>query len=277
MSKKILLTLYLPISIILCIIFSALVFSIFFSGSYYNYGVFLGINGEEIHSMDNYSLVVIEPSEFSQAQISQLKTEGKTVYGYINIGALEEYRPYFSDFSYLSLGVYENWQDERWIDVSNSKWQNFIIEELGKKYVSLGLDGFFADNADVYYHYNNEDIFNGLCNILTGLKQYKLPIVINGGDTFVSDCMDNGTALSLFDSINQETVFTSINFDNNTYGIQEKAETDYYKEYLANVKNYGLSVFLLEYHANPILSIKIERYCDENNFLWYNAKGLELK
>ncbi len=237
------------------------------------YGVFLGINEGDSAKLKQYKLVVIEPSEFSVQKIQELHADGKKVYGYLNIGSLEEYRSYYDRFEHLSLGVYEDWPDERWIDVSASEWQSFIIDELSKQYADMGLDGLFLDNADVYYIKETEDIYRGLCTIMTGLKDYNRPLIINGGDTFVSRVIEEGTARTLFDGVNQETVFTKINFDNHSYGAQAEEETEYFKDYLAEVKDSGLAVYLLEYGASQALAKKIDDYCAKNGFLWYNAKG----
>lgn len=64
------------------------------------------------------------------------------MYGCLNIGAVEEYREYYGRFERLTLGVYEDWPDERWVDVSDAEWQTFLIQELAPKYAALGLDGF---------------------------------------------------------------------------------------------------------------------------------------
>lgn len=242
-----------------------------------DYGVFLGINGEDADRLNNYRLVIIEPSEFSEEEILELHASGKSVYGYLNIGAIEEYRPYYDRFQDLFLDVYEGWPDERWIDAASPKWQAFVIDELGRQYADMGLDGLFLDNADVYYHYPTNNIFHGLCKILRGLKRYGLPLIINGGDPFVSRCMEENIALSLFDGINQETVFTRIDFANQTYGQQPEVDTAYFQEYLSKVKEFGLSVYLLEYRADRDLSKRIDEYCFENSFIWYNATGMELR
>ncbi len=243
----------------------------------YDYGVFLGINEDESDRLDSYELVVIEPSEFSTAKIKQLKEAGKIVYGYLNVGSVEDYRPYYQDFENLFLGVYQDWPDEQWIDVSSLQWQNFIIDELAGQYAEKGLDGLFLDNVDVYYNYPEEEIFQGLCKILEGLKKYKLTLIINGGDVFVSRCIEENTACLLFDGINQETVFTSIDFENQSFGLQTKEETDYFKKYLDKVKENGLTVYLLEYGANRKLVQEIDTYCLENGFSWYNADNLDLR
>ncbi|WP_242622732.1 endo alpha-1,4 polygalactosaminidase [Lachnoclostridium sp. Marseille-P6806] len=241
------------------------------------YGVFLGIGGEEAERLQDYRMVVIEPSEFREEQLRELHEAGKTVYGYLNIGALEEYRPYYNRFRDMTLGVYEDWPDERWADVSRPEWQRFVAGELGGQYAEMGFDGLFLDNADVYYHYPADSTFQGLCAILQELKVYDIPLLINGGDTFVKRCMDEGSALSLFEGINQESVFTGINFADGSCIRQQEAETLYFKDYLARAKDCGLSVYLLEYGAAPALAGEIESYCRENGFLWYNAEGPALR
>lgn len=241
------------------------------------YGVFLGINGNQIDRLQPYRTIVIEPAEFQTEQIQKLHQDGKIVYGYLNIGALEEYRFYYDRFKDKTIGVYADWPDERWMDVSAAEWQAFVVEELGKRYAAMGLDGFFLDNADVYGLYPTEAMFQGLCLILKGLKAYGLPLLINGGDLFVSRCIAERSARSLFDGVNQETVFTSIDFEHRQYGVQAEADTLYFQEYLAEVKRCGLSVYLLEYHADTDLAGQIDDYCRKNGFLWYNAESLELR
>ena len=92
------------------------------------------------------------------------------MYGYLNIGAVEEYREYYGRFERLTLGVYEDWPDERGVDVSDAEWQTFLAQELAPRYAVLGLDGFFLDNADVYYQFETDEIFDGICTILHGCE-----------------------------------------------------------------------------------------------------------
>ncbi len=241
-----------------------------------SYGVFLGANREEISALYAYETVVIEPSEFLKGDIEVLHEMGKTVYAYLNVGSIEEYRPYYEQFSSLTLDVYEDWPDERWIDVSNEIWQDFIVSELGNEIVEMGFDGFFIDNCDVYDQYETEEVYEGLYHILQALKEYERTILINGGDVFVSHAIEMEDAKNLMDGINQETVFTSIDFDTKTYAKQNLDDTEYFKEYLSQVKNEGFMVYLLEYGADEQLASEIFVYCEENGFEWYNAPSLEL-
>lgn len=252
----------------------------FYSGKSYSdksYGVFIGMGKEEGMKLNNYEVLVIEPSEFDKDNIKKLHEKNKKIYAYLNIGSLENYRPYYEKFKDKVLGNYENWEDEYWMDVSNKEWQNLVVDELGKNISYKGFDGFFIDNCDVYYQFQDEKTFDGLCSILNGLRKYHLDTIINGGDTFVSKCIDDKMAKKMFDGINQECVFTSIDFENKKYGEKSAKDSEYFIQYLDKVKKDVMEVFLIEYGADDTLSKKIEKYCNDNGFYWYNARSMELK
>ena len=244
-------------------------------------GVFIG--ADNIDKIKGHNVVVVEPASIDVSGVEFLHKTNEKIYAYLNIGSLEKHRPYFNEFKEKALGLYENWEDEYWVDVSDIAWQNLIVDKLGRDIVDKGFDGFFIDNCDVYYYYPNEEIFNGLSSILQGLrslnmtKKYKIDIIINGGDTFVSKCIENKTATELFDGVNQECVFTDIDFENKTYKERNESDRGYFKEYLSNVKKHRLEVYLIEYGANSKLIKEIKNYCNENDFHWYNARESDLK
>ncbi|RKW56828.1 MAG: hypothetical protein D8H95_04315 [Lachnospiraceae bacterium] len=272
-------------TVLICIFFLSICFLIYRFGKVKqmkkDYGVFIG--ADNIDKIKGYNVVVVEPASIDVSGVEFLHKTNEKIYAYLNIGSLENYRPYFNEFKEKTLGLYENWEDEYWMDVSDVAWQKLIVDKLGRDIVDKGFDGFFIDNCDVYYYYPNEEIFNGLSSILQGLrslnmtKKYKIDIIINGGDTFVSKCIENKTATELFDGVNQECVFTDIDFENKTYKEKDESDREYFKEYLSNVKKYIPEVYLIEYGANSNLIKEIENYCNENGFYWYNAKDLELK
>ncbi len=241
------------------------------------YGVWIGLHPDDIASLEPYDTVVIDASYFSKEQIELLHQQGKTVYSYLNIGSLENFRPYFAEFQNITLGAYENWEEEYWIDVSDKEWQDHLTQVLAKNLVDKGVDGFFLDNADVWYFYPEEKIYTGLADILQQLKQkYKLPIIINGGDTFVSTLIDSDKT-DLIDGVNQETVFTSIDFEHKTFGKQEPEQTKYLWDYLMKCQKAGLSVYLLEYGEDKLLQKKIQNECEQSGFEYYISPSLELK
>lgn len=257
-----------------------------------NYGVFLGLSmtpdgaEEGLHSDDKetdqlvflsqYKTVVLSPGSFTKENLLYLHRAGTKAYAYINVGALENYAPEYSRFKALSLAPYENWEDEAWIDVSNQEWQNYITENVAEEIAELGFDGFFLDNFDVYYQFPKDEIYQGLHTVLNNLQKYKMPIILNGGDSFVSRALEEDSSRLLFQGVNQEDVFTSYNFDTDTSSEQDPDTRSYYQDYLEKAKSAGLSVYILEYMADAKLSKEIASYCKENDFQWYNSPNIFL-
>ena len=257
-----------------------------------DYGVFLGISmssdtGEEGLTSDDketdqllflakYKTVILSPGSFTKKDLQYLHRAGTKAYAYINVGALEEYDPEYLRFKKLTLAPYENWEDESWVDVSDKEWQNYITEKIAKEIAELGFDGFFLDNFDVYYLFPEEKIYRGLDAVLSGLQKYNMPIILNGGDSYVSRAIEENATDLLFQGVNQEDVFTAYHFDTNTSSLQDSDTRRYYQDYLEKAKNAGLSVFILEYKADKELSKEVSSYCKEKHFQWYNAPDIFL-
>lgn len=241
-----------------------------------SYGVFLGMNSDQIDQIMDYQTVVVEGSEFSAKDIKRLHSNKQKVYAYLNVGAVENFRSYYSQFEDITLGVYDDWPDERWVDVSQSRWQDFLVNTLAKSYADKGFDGLFLDNFDVWYEYPEPKIYMGLLEILKGLKKHNIKIIINGGDTFVKEAIKRGEAKGLIDGVNQETVFTSIDFDNNVFGKQDDENHEYYEAYIKQCKSFGLSVYLLEYGSDEKLRKEIKDYCQRNGYEYYISSSLNL-
>lgn len=257
-----------------------------------DYGVFLGISmssdtGEEGLTSDDketdqllflakYKTVILSPGSFTKKDLQYLHRAGTKAYAYINVGALEEYDPEYLRFKKLSLAPYENWEDESWVDVSDPDWQNYITEKIAKEIAELGFDGFFLDNFDVYYLFPEEKIYRGLDAVLSGLQKYNMPIILNGGDSYVGRAIEENSTNLLFQGVNQEDVFTAYHFDTDTSSLQDSDTRHYYQDYLEKAKNAGLSVFILEYKADKELSKEVSSYCREKHFQWYNAPDIFL-
>ena len=242
-----------------------------------DYGVFLGANSEDVKNITGFSTVVIDAWELSADDVKVLHDKGCKVYSYINVGSIENWRSYYNDYSHLSLGKYENWEDEEWINVADKSWQAFMIGTVAKKISDNGADGYFVDNADVYYNYPTAEIYNGLVVIMTGLKSYGKPVFINGGNDFVSKLIEEKNS-SLITGVNQETVYTRIkNYKKDRFGRQKKAEREFFQEYLKNCKDAGLQVYLLEYTRSRSIAKKIRNYCAENGFQYFVADSLNLE
>ncbi|MCR4955068.1 MAG: endo alpha-1,4 polygalactosaminidase [Lachnospiraceae bacterium] len=240
------------------------------------YGVFLGIDQSSIKKLYNYKRVVIDAEYFSKSSIEKLHKKGITVYTYLNVGSVENFRDYYDEYEQYTLGEYENWEEERWVDVSKEAWQKHVIR-LAKQYKKKGVDGFFIDNCDVYYVYHKDRIYQGLTDILKELRSLKKEVIINGGDSYITAYMDeNGSAKEIMTGVNQEDVFTNYDFEKKKCGVQDKETSAYYKQYIKRCKKDGSKVFLLEYTKDASLIKKIKAYCKKKSYYYYVSPSIEL-
>lgn len=240
------------------------------------YGVFLNLDASDMDRIEGYQTLVIDAQYFSKEDIMQLKEKGSTVYSYLNIGSIENFRTYYDAYSYLALGAYENWDEEQWIDVSSPVWQEFLVS-LEEELLAKGIDGFFIDNCDVYYQYHIEEIFEGLTVILEHLMRYDTPVIINGGDTYVMEFMDmHGSAHQIMTGVNQESVWGEFDFETGNYIAQSKDNREYFESYVEACRDDGADVYLLEYTTDFALKWKIKKYCANNQFHYYISDSIEL-
>ena len=242
-----------------------------------DYGVFLNADASSLERFKKYDLIVIDAQYFTKKDIESLHQNGPKVYTYLNIGSVENFREYYKTYEKFTIGKYEHWDEEKWVDVSVPAWQKFI-EQLSKKLFEKGVDGFFIDNCDVYYYAPRKSIFEGLTAILQNIMTLKKAVIINGGDTYVTKYRERyGAVDHIMTGVNQESVWSGIDFDKGTFNEQTRETREYYSKYLEACKADGMEVYLLEYTTDEKLIQKIKKYCKEKNFHFYISNSLELQ
>ena len=240
------------------------------------YGVFLSVTGD-IDSLNGYETVVIDAQYFSKAEIGAFRAAGHTVYSYINVGSIENFRDYYAEYADLTLGEYENWDEERWIDVSDSRWQAFLMEELIPSLLEKDIDGFFVDNCDVYYQYPTGQILDGLTTVMRFLVSTGKAVLINGGDAYLDAyCENGGQWKNVITGINQETVFSGILWDGDEFDTAPEEDRAYFQDYVERYASEGADIYLLEYTRDPGLIDEIREYCQKNGFNYYISDSVEL-
>lgn len=259
-------------------------FIFIFSGCGFNapentneYAVLIGENYNISDIVKNTDVLVIDAEYFTSDDIAKLKSNGvKEIYSYINIGSIENFRDYYAEYEKYTLAEYDNWPEERWIDVSKKEWQDFVasrVDDLSQK----GVDGFFIDNTDVYFLFQNEGIYNGIINILSNIKESNKKIIINGGDTFVKRYFELEKENVLLDGINQEDVYTRYDFDNKKYIKNADEDRGYYTEYLNLAISKGCKAYMLEYATDSAICREATEYASEHKYICYISDNIELK
>lgn len=243
-----------------------------------DYGVFLSLDGSEaIEASEGYETVIIDAQNLSKAEIAEMQARGQEVYSYLNVGSLETFRPYYKEFQHLTLSPYENWEEEYWVDVANEDWQEFSAVTLANELLDKGIDGFWIDNVDVYWQFPTEETYVGVEQILKTLMSYGKPVLINGGNEFVSTYFQKNQQIDdILTGVNQETVFSAIDFEEDKLGTQTKENQTYYLNYLDTVDKAGKEIYLLEYTTKNELVKDIHDYATKRGWKYYISNSVEL-
>ena len=145
------------------------------------------------------NLAVIDPTGINTSLIEKAKNRGGVVYGYINAGALEKTRKYYSQFEHLRICEYAGWPGEYWVDVTSSSWKTHLIDEA-KKQKAAGVTGVYFDNVEIYYMVKHgfhgehlyrdppsqESVYKALSEVIKKIEnEVGILVMPNCGDTFV--------------------------------------------------------------------------------------------
>lgn len=237
-------------------------------------------------SASKRSDLAVVDTDGCEAAVKAAVGRGVLVYGYLNIGALEDGRFYYQKFKNLRLAYYDGWDGEYWIDVTDKGWQEHILD-LAKKIKACGAIGIYLDNCDVYYMckegfkeehshmlkkapyaYKVHDV---LCEMIFRIRSLGLIAMPNGGDVFLRRFMDEypGT----ISTINQEGVFYSkLNKKN------KSADTKYYKDWCKWAqKRISGKVRIICYVTIKSEQVKIKAYCKLHGWDVYFSKHKELR
>jgi cysteinyl-tRNA synthetase, unknown class len=114
-----------------------------------------------------FSVIIIDADpangspSFNAAQIAALKAHGAKVLSYLNFGACEEDRTYWSSVpsGFVSCGANTSAQiakysgyAEYWMNPANADHQNLIVNYVAARMAATGIDGFMLDNFEIVGH-----------------------------------------------------------------------------------------------------------------------------
>ncbi len=239
------------------------------------YGVYLSVDAAGLPKNLQCDTLVIDAQYFTQEEIEQLHQSNVRIFSYLNVGAIEDFRPYYDTYADLAIGTYENWPEEQFMDVTKERWQSFLLEDLAPTLQQKGIDGFFVDNLDVYGKGKSEEMYEGVTTVLRGLQETGLYILVNGADEYVTQCIQKGDEI-LFEGVNQETVYTAIDWEAGTFSNSELEDREYYLQYLQMVEEKGLDIYLIEYTNDISQKRKMEQIGKQKGYHVYCSDSIEL-
>ena len=184
------------------------------------YGTAAQTNLDQLASSFNVIVIEADPGtdtpNFTPAQITALKAHGAKVLSYLNVGACETWRTYWTTVpaGFVScranhsaqLGQYSGYSNEYWMNVGNAAYQNLIVNYVAPQLASTGVDGFMLDNFEIVGHGKNAD--EGPCDAkcaqggldLVAQLRTKFPnasIVLNAAPTSVISGSSGGISFPM--------------------------------------------------------------------------------
>ncbi|MBQ3678036.1 MAG: endo alpha-1,4 polygalactosaminidase [Succinivibrio sp.] len=200
---------------------------------------------ESIRELLNFDRVVLDPSNVTDRQISDLHAAGITVYSYITVGEYDESLPdYLKDAKRTDN---EEWKSSI-MDVTSPLWHEYIlkrVEELKKR----NFDGLFLDTLDSFNAYSDEEEdkayydrqVEGLTRLVNDIHSVMPRLIFNRG-------------FEIFDRISfkpeavgAESVYKTYSASDDSYIDVSASERRWIIDNLNHVKSAGVEAIGLDY------------------------------
>lgn len=216
-------------------------------------------------------LIVIEPEDYTDAEVKAIRDKGYTVLGYLSVGTISTERSWYQQYAPYRLKRLEDWPREFYMDLRKEPWVSFLINRAGEL-KKTGFDGWWLDNLDVYEEYQSADMFNGCVSVLRAIRALGGYVMVNGGSEFFDVAMDRKLKVrELVDGVTQEEVFSQIKsyFRKGRFGKQSGGQRRFYQSLLKRMRKCGVETFLLEYTRDEALREAIVDFCAREEMTGY--------
>lgn len=233
---------------------------------YVNYKKY--VPAEEIQK---YRVSIISP----EADLSNIRMDqpGKKIYGYLSIGEIAPDASYLNDA--LGKGFDITYKNKTWgsyvMDVSDPKWQRYVIDSLAIKIDARGFSGFFLDTVDSHLmlargsEVRRKELADGIVYIIKQLK-LRYPdkdIMLNRGFEVWEEVRDE------ISGVLSESLFHTYDFATSKYGPTSKGDQEWLLGKLKDIQNGGVPIYVIDY-ALPQQRDSIQRLYESYENLGFN-------
>ena len=97
---------------------------------------------------EDFDLVIVD-GQASTGKVDAIQAGGATVLGYLSVGTIEKYRPWYDQLKRYRLSAWQDWKDEWFADTSKAGYRRKVVRIAEDEILSAGFDGLFLDNVDM--------------------------------------------------------------------------------------------------------------------------------
>lgn len=220
--------------------------------------------------MNKGEIAVIDTDGMSSSVIKAAKDRGIIIYGYLNAGALEKTRFYYKTYQDLILANYQGWAGEYWVDVTNDRWKDHLLQEA-RTIKAVGATGVYFDNIDIYYMVEEgfrgrvanapspDAVYKALSDVMKKIQdEIGLTLLPNCGETFLERFIQGNTGF--LKEVNVESVLYGDN------GALPKGETNERAAFLDKWKKKGIKIRGIEYINTQAGTQKVLSFYEEHGW-----------
>ncbi len=172
------------------------------------------LSGDPARRYSDYDLVVLDGASAPPAAVRALRSSGAIVLGYLSVGTIERYRPWYAAAKRYRMERWDDWPGEHFADVARPGYRALIARRVAPRILARGFDGLFLDNVDMIEG-RPARFSRGMRSLVRTLgalahRRGGLLMAQNGEDVI-------GPMLAHLDAWNREDVSTSYDFDRRRY------------------------------------------------------------
>ncbi|MCL5267985.1 MAG: endo alpha-1,4 polygalactosaminidase [Bacteroidetes bacterium] len=200
---------------------------------------------QSLAELGKFDMVILDPANYTSAQIAILKSMGCMPIAYLNIGEVETYRSYFTlGDTNLFLSPDPYWRNRYYADVCSSAWQKIILKERIPDLLRKGYCGLFIDLSDLLQEYPQ---MSGCAVSLIGQIRREVAesnLILDGGVKIIN------RVGSEIDGVAVEGLMGFYDFNSDTYKIRPDSIEDHESTILLQAaKKFRIKIFQLDYAA----------------------------
>jgi uncharacterized protein (TIGR01370 family) len=194
-----------------------------------------------------FDLVVLDGVDASADAVAALRAQGSIVLAYVNVGAIEEGRPWTGSAQAYRLDYWDEW-DEWYADVSKPGFRSLVTGTMVPPMLAKGFDGLFLDNVDMI------DTHAGQRSAMVGLvSELAATVRGRGGYLFAQNGEDStvDAVAPYLDGWNREDVSFTYDHGESSY---EPVSGEDHRAALATIRRLrarGLLVTTVDYLSSP--------------------------
>ena len=179
------------------------------------------LKGELAQRYAGYDLLVVDGQEAKRRDVAELQSGGAVVLGYLSVGTIETYRPWYPLLKPYRLEAWKDWKGEFFARVRSAGFRHKISRRIAPQLLAKGFDGLFLDNVDMIEgHRRQARGMRKLVRRISGLVRADRKLLFAQNGYEIIDPL-----IPYLDGWNREDVTGSYDFERDRYRVNGRRRT----------------------------------------------------